>query len=852
MPTVPEYLKPLVESSADARAVEDWIEAHPEQLGWRSSDHVLHYVLSRSSWSPMLVLKLIRAAPWALAVPTKAGNLPIHIALYNRSCPLDVVEALVEGHRMSLLVRGSHDRNPLSVALYRHRRGDEEDIVDFLVDKTPAEGVVAACHGFEDFYEESEILHSVIARICKSRRDVLEQLRSPMDLWRFAVGGYVVRGRQYVMDVTSALGDLFDASHTFQDGTIPIFLALRYQSAFELIALILRLNPECVKQRAPDTYSWCHGGFPLHAAVDEVQSRATIKLLLDRFPEALAMQNYRGETPLHLLRSVHSFDFADVPECRLALQVRDCQGRLPLHRSVQCQSALRHVIRLYPEALHVRDAQGLTPIHACMENADDESAVCCIYLVERYPECAALRDSQGRLPLHILASKTFLSGGTADINSMIDCLMDYYPDGMEALDNNGDTPLHIAFKSSAHPDVFMSLLSSESKTFLRIADRNGDYPLGLALERGLWEMAMLVVDMDPAVVGLHNSPRCGDAIHRRLLHAMDHGDTLRWLWEASSKAATLRGSGERTLLHVACARREWHEHIPWMLGDASALTVEDSDRNLPLHYFMSTATSASWGIVGTQLVANDLAWTMGAKNHEGLSPLEVALRKVGYTGDGWLLEDLLVTRDVRFLQMTNDEGDPALFRVPWNRTHSCWRSLRDLLCWSHRLQTNAIDCNLLTGETLLHRLIRWRAPDGLVVELLRQGPTLHASVSACGGWLPLHLYVAYMMSKEDSWTLPPALPDLERPRFLIPWLLPDPDAYEPPPMPPSEVYWKSDVYSEVEYRLLQAYPPAAATLLPDGRTPLWMMAAAGDCALTTLYCILKEAPELLSRRCDSS
>eukprot|EP00815_Leptocylindrus_aporus_P010808 CAMPEP_0116051454 /NCGR_PEP_ID=MMETSP0322-20121206/990_1 /TAXON_ID=163516 /ORGANISM="Leptocylindrus danicus var. apora, Strain B651" /LENGTH=1174 /DNA_ID=CAMNT_0003534207 /DNA_START=109 /DNA_END=3631 /DNA_ORIENTATION=- len=117
---------------------------------------------------------------------------------------------------------------------------------------------------------------------------------------------------------------------------------------------------------------------------------------------------------------------------------------LPLHRSCELQptvSAVKCIIRAYPEGLKSKDHSGRVPLHsACRKSA---SAEVIATLATTDPRTAAYQDKKGRLPLHIACEY----GASREV---IEALVCAFPKGVDQTDLKGYTPRKIVERSRLH------------------------------------------------------------------------------------------------------------------------------------------------------------------------------------------------------------------------------------------------------------------------------------------------------------------------------------------------------------------------------------------------------------------
>jgi ankyrin repeat protein len=266
------------------------------------------------------------------------------------------------------------------------------------------------------------------------------------------------------------------------------------------IQRILQLAPDTIKSKCRK-YKL---PLPLHAAIRFHAPYDVIKLLLDTYPEAVTVKNFRFELPLHLavrsnlppalhaLLNYHApYDVIKLlldtyPE---AATVKNFSVELPLHLAV-CSNSDYGIIRIlldaYPEGAKMQDNEGRLPLHhACQVKNNDMVAK----LLEIYPEGAEIQDKKGCLPLHHACE---MHNSEMNINTL-DSLVRAYPRGTYTSDNGGRTPkfwftgrsnvVHDAFLAGVSKDCIKWLLYSFPGGGRMKRDINGMIPLHLACSK---------------------------------------------------------------------------------------------------------------------------------------------------------------------------------------------------------------------------------------------------------------------------------------------------------------------------------------------------------------------------------
>ena len=185
-----------------------------------------------------------------------------------------------------------------------------------------------------------------------------------------------------------------------------------------------------------------------------------------------------------------------------------------IHEAVRAgdPARVRAVIEKDPGQINIKDENGRTPLHWAARGANNEVLA---YLVEKGADLNVL-DNSGTAPLHSLASRGNADGVRivlakgADINikasnksaplhfaalgrrvEVLRLLVERKAD-LESRDEQGRTPLVVAAREMAGPDVVRTLLDLGAR--IDSTDRFGDTALSLAAWRGSADVVSLLLE----------------------------------------------------------------------------------------------------------------------------------------------------------------------------------------------------------------------------------------------------------------------------------------------------------------------------------------------------------------------
>jgi ankyrin repeat protein len=311
-----------------------------------------------------------------------------------------------------------------------------------------------------------------------------------------------------------------------------LFCALESKADLAVIKLLVHHDPESVLLT-----QYKLGRTPIHAAVASGNDLDIIHYLLELRPLALAEQDAWGKTPLACACAYHNQD-NDVNQLAVVrrlidstrIRKTDRAGMLPLH--IACQNGagldcLHLLLDAYPVAIKMGDKNGRLPLHAACTNPKTEPQVLA-FLIQAYPDALKTFDKTGSLPLHLsiqrrLPTRTVLyimsmAEGAARTKeassqmyalhmacranadeSLIERLIQVYPEAIDAVDVEGNTFFHAACRNKAMDIDFVQLLLDKcSYQIMKQCNKDGCLPLHIACQSRLsYDVIALMVEYYP-------------------------------------------------------------------------------------------------------------------------------------------------------------------------------------------------------------------------------------------------------------------------------------------------------------------------------------------------------------------
>lgn len=108
------------------------------------------------------------------------------------------------------------------------------------------------------------------------------------------------------------------------------------------------------------------------------------------------------------------------------------------------------------ETVSLKDDLGQTPLHALCSRGANASAL--QMLLEKSSSSSCEVDNEGRIPLHCALDRPSYDSYYYTDEKIVYCLLEAFPLGAYAADNNGVTPLQIAHENDVHLGIIYNLV----------------------------------------------------------------------------------------------------------------------------------------------------------------------------------------------------------------------------------------------------------------------------------------------------------------------------------------------------------------------------------------------------------
>ena len=305
-------------NNAEPTLAQQLVEAYPEaareQGAWRTA-------------AMQLTNRLLELYPGAVHERDKLGNLPLHLALYNRADPELVLRLLEMNPEAACEAARSGGGLPLHCALESKAQPDLA-VVRRLLALYPQAVHTANSYG-------AMPLHIALGHTAPAP----------------ALIGLLVAAHPNAV----CQGDSSGAEQA--NGSLPLHLALRNRAHPQLIVVrLLEAFPQAARERGSD------GCLPLHLAIRCRLEPALVRRVLEAFPQAVSEPDALGNLPLHLALMFGG------------CEVDDAEGLARLQ-----------LLEVCPEAARKKGWGGCLPLHLALGNPKVASELIAALLLA-YPE----------------------------------------------------------------------------------------------------------------------------------------------------------------------------------------------------------------------------------------------------------------------------------------------------------------------------------------------------------------------------------------------------------------------------------------------------------------------------------
>jgi len=363
------------------------------------------------------------------------------------------------------------------------------------------------------------------------------------------------------------------------------------------------------------------GNTPLHLCVGNLEYRdgsgdnclAALKEIVKVTPsKAWSMQNFEGDTPLHMLvtSQLCSADLSSSFNGSINNSTSPLLSSAP-NASKLALEAIDLALFYGSDSLTVRERTGATPLHVALAHG----AHACVIeaLLDAAPTAAMIEDARGMLPLHWAAAF-----GRASV-SVVKRLIDEHPQALVHPTIDGDIPLHLIVANSRIEDEDGNMLDSAGASSNSKVDSNR-----LKMVELLMQDAGMTRDGDMLSPILTTNREKLTPLHCcALFDAPPQISKLIMKHPNANAASSMTNSFGATPLHLAAAQPGIPQSIATVLaiGTPEAACVQDRLKRTPLHV-------AAQNSYATNLLIKTLAelnpGAAAVKTQRGHLPLHLA------------------------------------------------------------------------------------------------------------------------------------------------------------------------------------------------------------------------------------
>ena len=371
---------------------------------------------------------------------------PLHLACYNKDCPNEVIQFLLERNNIT-----NTKQLILERICYMNFDWGSTDV--HLVDDNEYGGTP---------------LHFYLSRTSNVDMNIVKELVVNSRVLLYT-DGKTNSSPLHILMHNPKIGELYEVvkylvetnpdslrKTDIYDQTPLNVACINGNMTARTIELLLRVYPDSIYQ--PNNCSW----LPIHnlcgeetKGIDDEVAIDILKLLLDAYPDSVTRTtdfDSTEELPLHKAADNKSPAFCKVLVDAYPESVRRVsnEGYLPFHHA--CgegrPETVEYLFGLYSESINIRNNYGDLPIHwACTLPNKNTSAII-KFLVTQDPECVSKpvvsdrgddnnhRQGNDTLPLHIICSRW-------DKSNITELLYDLYPEAILIRNRLGKLPIDL-------------------------------------------------------------------------------------------------------------------------------------------------------------------------------------------------------------------------------------------------------------------------------------------------------------------------------------------------------------------------------------------------------------------------
>ncbi len=373
-----------------------------------------------------------------------------------------------------------------------------------------------------------------------------------------------------------------DAARANDDGMTPLHFACYNKKV--TIGIIKLLVDATAAVRSVNNNGW----MPLHALcdnrkLDDAAAIKILKVLIEKYPEALRHANNIGLLPIHYASGGRSPEFCRVlieawPGSEQITPTTNAEGILPLHFACanNALATVEYLYNLYPDATATRGDYIIRAAIASTSRRNDPATAVKIvqFLLNCYPD-QKLKYSQGKSLLQFACGREYNDSNSEAGIQIIKVLFDAQP---EAIEDNGIASnihrYHQQVQAFINGELVYARQANDHR-LITTPDDNGQLPLHKALQNNvrLGSIKLLVKGNRSAIRNIDD--RGALPLHI----ACEHHDSASVVGYILSLARITRDATDtqgNTVLHYAC-RGAKYDAIALLLEKYEAASVSKTN-----------------------------------------------------------------------------------------------------------------------------------------------------------------------------------------------------------------------------------------------------------------------------------
>jgi ankyrin repeat protein len=428
----------------------------------------------------------------------------------------------------------------------------------------------------------------------------------------------------------------------------PLRAAILLGSPLEIVQYLYGCYPGAIREMS---IYWCWD-LPLHLVKDKTRPEC-VRFLVDRYPEALAVRNTRGELPLYCAikqgagREVIQMLVLGRPD---SIEEFDPKGRregprvLPVHVAAATPGphqldVMRYLVERSPESVGewtppnwgLESARGCLPLHLTLRYGADPSVV--RFLLKQWRGSAQERAGP-LLPLHLAAKHMRIT----TFEEVARSLLDAFPEALRDTDVRGSTVFHWACSGEvvlSRLELLLRLVGYWPEALLA-ADAAGNLPIHVALRDARASRLLFEWQRQAGVLAkaCPESVRVANSKGQRPLHlaiAANNLPVVRMFEDRSSgllrEAADANGN---TPAHLVAACEQASADLARHVADAwpESLLAVNKDGDTPTHVAIDRAINSSTEKVEkVKIFVERCPESLCVVNRKGRRPLFAAIAR---------------------------------------------------------------------------------------------------------------------------------------------------------------------------------------------------------------------------------